>query len=177
MRNIAVSVIAMMWASLAQAQAPDISVGAGIDATHRNLRAEGEIRKRYETFVEAFNKHDAAAMAALWTRQGDHYEPDGTVAEGHEAVERLFKTEHSGAFKSATITLKIDSVWMITPNVALVNGTYQVDGVKDPNGNDVSLRKGLLTSVMLYEDGQWWVAASRTAIPIPLPWRKPPPQP
>jgi hypothetical protein len=114
----------------------------------------------------------------LWTRQGDTIEPDGTAAEGREAVEELFREEHAGAFKAASIALKIDLVWMITPNVALVNGTYAVSGVRDPAGKEISLpRKGLLTSVMLNEDGQWWVAASRTVIPIPLPWRKPPPQP
>jgi hypothetical protein len=115
-------------------------------------------------------------MAALWTRQGDHYEPDGTFVKGRAAVERLFKQEHDSAFKDATITLKIESVWMISPTVALVNGSYAIDGVRDAAGKDISLRKGLLTSVMLYEDGQWWVAASRTVIPFPLPWRQPPQQ-
>lgn len=177
MRKV-VGFLLLMWASVGLAQAPDISVGAGIDASRRNLQAEQEIRKRYEAFAVAFNKHDATAMAALWTRQGDTIEPDGTAAEGREAVEELFKEEHAGAFKAASITLKIDLVWMITPNVALVNGTYAVSGVRDGEGKEISLpRKGLLTSVMLNEDGQWWVAASRTVIPIPLPWRKPPPQP
>jgi uncharacterized protein (TIGR02246 family) len=157
------------------ALALDPSVGPGVDVRRRNLQAEAEVRQRYEEFTAAFNRHDAAAMAALWSPQGDHYEPDGTFAEGREAVRALFETSHRTGFRDATITLAIDSVWMITPNVALVNGFYTVDGVRDPDGKAVAIRKGHLTSVLLEDDGQWWVAASRATIAIPLPWRKPPP--
>jgi uncharacterized protein (TIGR02246 family) len=158
------------------AHALDPSVGAGLDASRRNLQAETEVRQRYTEFTDAFNRHDTAAMAAMWTAQGDHYEPDGSFAEGREAVRKLFEASHSTGFKTATITLNIDSVWMITPNVALVNGFYAVDGVRDPAGKEVAIRKGHLTSVLLKDEGQWWVAASRATIPVPLPWRKPPPE-
>lgn len=156
------------------APAIDPSVGAGVDTVHRNLQAEAEIRKRYEEFVDAFNAHDAKAMAALWSRQGDHYEPDGSFAEGREAVERLFAQEHASAFRNATITLTIGSVWMVTPAVGLVNGNYEVEGVRDRQGNEMAIRRGHLTSVLVKENGQWWVAASRATIPVPVPWRATP---
>jgi hypothetical protein len=60
---------------------------------------------------------------------------------------------------------------MITPRVALVNGSYQVDGVHGPQGKKVDIRRGHLTSVLLNEEGKWSVAASRTMIPAQLPWR------
>lgn len=153
------------------AAAIDPSVGAGVDTVHRNLQAEAEIRKRYEEFVAAFNAHDARAMAALWLRQGDHYEPDGSFAEGRDAIERMFAQEHESAFRNATISLTIRSVWMATPAVGMVNGTYEVEGVRDRQGNTMAIRRGLLTSVLVKEDGQWWVAASRATIPVPVPWR------
>lgn len=155
----------------AAAPAIDPSVGSGVDTVHRNLQAEAEIRKRYEEFVAAFNAHDAKGMAALWSRQGDHYEPDGSFAEGREAVARMFAQEHETAFRNATITLTIHSVWMVTPAVGLVNGTYEVEGVTDRQGNSMAIRRGLLTSVLVKEDNQWWVAASRATIPVPVPWR------
>lgn len=157
------------------AGAIDPSVGVGVDVRRRNLQAETEVRERYAEFTAAFNRHDAAAMAALWSPQGDHYEPDGSFAEGREAVQKLFEAEHRTGFREATITLDIDSVWMISPTVALVNGFYAVQGVRDPAGNEVAIRRGHLTSVLVREDDQWWVAASRATIAVPLPWRKPPP--
>jgi uncharacterized protein (TIGR02246 family) len=163
----------LVWSVAASAQAPDLGAVRGIDTSHRNLRAEAEIRQRYEEFTAAFNRHDTEAMAAMWTLQGDHYEPDGSFAEGRDAVEKLFAAEHTGAFKDATIDLSIATVWMITPNVALVNGFYRITGVRDPEGNEIAMRKGHLTSVLLANDGRWWVAASRAALPVPVPWRKP----
>jgi uncharacterized protein (TIGR02246 family) len=158
------------------AQALDPSVGVGVDVRRRNLQAESEVRQRYAEFTTAFNRHDPAAMAALWSAQGDHYEPDGSFAEGREAVRKLFEVSHNTGFKEATITLDIDSVWMITPSVALVNGFYAVQGVRGPDGTPIDIRRGHLTSVLLLDEGQWWVAASRATIAVPLPWRKPPSQ-
>jgi uncharacterized protein (TIGR02246 family) len=159
----------LVLAGTAQAQAPSVGVGKGIETAHRNLRAEAEIRKRYEEFTEAFNRHDTKAMAAMWTEHGDHYEPDGRFAEGRAAVAKLFEEEHANAFKNAKIDLSIDTVWMITPNVALVNGFYGVTGLHDLEGKEIAIRRGHLTSVLLSEDGQWWVSASRATIPVPVP--------
>lgn len=156
------------------ANAIDPAVGVGVDVRRRNLQAESEVRQRYEEFIAAFNRHDAAAMAALWSQQGDHYEPDGSFAEGREAVRKLFEAEHTTGFAEATIDLHIDSVWMISPTVALVNGFYAVEGVRGPQGDPIAIRKGHLTSVLVKDDDQWFVAASRATIPVPVPWRKQP---
>lgn len=164
----------LAWSVAANAQVPDMGTVKGIDTSHRNLRAEAEIRQRYDEFTAAFNRHDADAMAAMYTRQSDHYEPDGRFAEGREAIAKLFAEEHAGAFRDAKIDLSIDTVWMITPNVALVNGFYGVTGVRDLEGKEIAIRKGQLTSILLGQNGQWWVAASRATIPVPVPWRKPP---
>jgi len=171
-RGLIFALFVMALAS--SAAAIDAPIGAGVETSRRNLAGESEIRKRYEEFTAAFNRHDTAAMAAMYAPQGDHYEPDGSFAEGRPAVAQMFAAEHASGFENATIDLKITAVWMITPNVALVNGVYAVTNVRDGQGNAIAIRKGNLTSVMLLEDGQWWVAASRATIPVPLPWRKPP---
>lgn len=172
MRNVLLA--AALTLATGPALALDPAIGPGVETANRNLQAEADIRKRYEEFVAAFNRHDAAAMAALFTRQGDLIEPDGTSAEGRAAVQKHFESEHATAFKDATIALTIRSVWMITPNVGLVNGTYEVSGIRDLQGAAIPSRRGQLTSVMVKDDGQWWVAASRAAIPIPVPWRAQP---
>ncbi len=164
----------LVMALNSSAAAIDAPIGAGVETSRRNLAGESEVRKRYEEFTAAFNRHDTNAMSAMYAPQGDHYEPDGSFAEGRAAVAAMFAAEHATGFKDATIALKINAVWMITPNVALVNGIYAVTNVQDGQGNAIAIRKGHLTSVMLLENGQWWVAASRATIPVPLPWRKSP---
>jgi len=136
-----------------------------------DLDNEVAIRQLYDGFTAAWNDHDAPSMAQFWAFDGDHLEPDGRRVEGRAAVEKLFAAEQGGAFKNSRLLLTIESVWLITPNVALVNGTYRVEGVEAPDGSKLDIRQGFLTSVLVKESDRWWVAASRSMIPAKLPWR------
>ena len=107
----------------------------------------------------------------MYAIDGDLMEPDGATAKGRQEVERHYTDEHAMAFKNTELKLTVDSVWFVTGEVALVDGTYLVVGAVDPNGQPLPPRKGLLTSVLIKEDGTWHLAASRSMIPIPLPWR------
>lgn len=168
-------VVAVLWmAGLAAAQttAPKAYPGAGGPRT--DLANDSAIRKLYAEFVAAWNAHDAPKMASFWTIDGDTREPDGAVAKGRDEVEKHFAAEHAAAFKDTEIKLTIDSVWFVSGDVALVDGAYVVLNAVDPNGQPLPPRKGLLSSVLIREDGTWRVAASRSMIPIPLPWRPKP---
>jgi uncharacterized protein (TIGR02246 family) len=153
----------------AQDPTPKARVGAGGPRT--DLINDEEIRKLYAQFVTAWNAHDPKKMASFWAIDGDTMEPDGVTAKQRVEVEKHFAEEHSGPFKKTELKLTIDSVWFASADVAMVDGTYMVIGAVDPNGYPLAPRKGLLTSVLIKEDGQWRVAASRSMIPIPLPWR------
>lgn len=134
---------------------------------------EATIRKLYDEFEAAWNRHDTNKMASMWAIDGDHLEPDGKVAKGRGEVETLFKNQHATVFKGTHLDLKIDSVWFITSNVALVDGTYDLAGVTTPDGKVLEPRKGHLTSVLMQEqDQKWWIAASRLMIPVSLPYKK-----
>jgi len=141
-----------------------------------NLRSdnanEEQVRKLYDGFAAAWNRHDAKTMAAMYAIDGDYLDPDGRMARGREEVEKLFTAGHAVIFAKSHLTLKVDSVWFITSQVALLDGSYDVTGVRDPDGKALPPRKGHLTSVLLKERGQWEIAASRLMVPVPLPYRK-----
>lgn len=153
----------------AQPATPKAKPGAGGPSS--DLANDAVIRKLYGEFAAAWNVHDPHQMASMYAIDGDVMEPDGATAKGREEVEKHFAEEHAAAFKSTEIKLTIDSVFFLTGDVALVDGTYMVLGAVDPNGQALPPRKGLLTSVLIKEHGTWHVAASRSMIPIPLPWR------
>jgi len=134
---------------------------------------DAAIRNLYEQFVSSWNKHDVANMAKMWTIDGDHVEPDGHVAKGRAEVEKLLTAQHQSVFKTSQLKLQIDSIWFITADVALVDGTYEVTGVQDPEGKEIPPRYGRLTSVFLKEGGAWSIAADRLMIPAALPYKKP----
>ena len=90
----------------------------------------------------------------------------------HPEVRALFAKQHEVVFAKTKLTLTVASVWFISEEVALVDGSYSITGIVDPKGTEIPERKGLLTSVLLKEKGKWWIAASRLMIPAPLPWRR-----
>jgi|SRR5215468_1408458 len=151
------------------ATTPKARPGAG--GPRSDLANDDAIRKAYADFIAAWNVHDPHKMAAMYTIDGDILEPDGATAKGRAEVEKHYTEEHAVAFKNTELKLTVDSVWFVTGDVALVDGTYLVVGAVDPNGQPLPPRKGLLTSVLIKEDGVWHIAASRSMIPIPLPWR------
>lgn len=153
----------------AQSTTPRPHPGAGGPKT--DLAHEKEIRQLYAEFTAAWNAHDPKKMASFWTVDGDLIEPDGMVAKGRGEVEKHFAEEQSTAMKESELKLVVDSVWFVTWDVALVDGSYVVLNARDPNGQPLPPRKGLVTAVVLHEGDQWHVAASRSMIPIPLPWR------
>src|SRR5690606_23022601 len=93
------------------------------------LKAEKEIRAQYQQFTEAWNRHDADAIGKMWIAEGDHLEPDGRGVRGQESVAALFKEQLATVFKKTTLALAIDSVWLVTPDVALADGPYTLEGV------------------------------------------------
>jgi uncharacterized protein (TIGR02246 family) len=153
----------------AQSDTPKPHPGAG--GPRSDLANEAMIRKLYADFIAAWNAHDPKKMASYWALDGDTIEPDGMVAKGRAELEKHFAEEQATAMKDSTLKLTVDAVWFVTADVALVDGTYVVLNAHDPNGQPLPPRKGLVSSVVIHEEGTWHVAASRSMIPIPLPWR------
>ena len=156
-----------------------VLVAAGVQAAGAfggvpasDVANEKLIRKLYATFVEDWNAHRVNEMADLWAIDGDQVDPDGRIVKGREEVRALFAKQHEVVFAKTKLTLTVNTVWFITEDVALVDGSYAISGIVDPKGAKIPERKGLLTSVFLKEKGKWWIAASRLMIPAPLPWRR-----
>ena len=164
MKKVAIIALLIALCGAAAAQAPPGSMPS-------DQAREAEIRKVYATWVEAWNRHDVPAMSAIWALDGDMLEPDGRHADKRSGVAKLFEEEHTSVFKTARMKLAIDSVWFIKDDVALADGTYELDGVRGPEGKDLPTRKGHFSTVWLRENGKWWVTANRTMIPVQLIWR------
>lgn len=150
---------------------PSKDLKPGIAGPRSDVPQEEAIRRLYAEFMDAWNRHDVKTMAGMWAPDGDHQEPDGRHAKGRKEVEKLLMEEHEGVFKNSRLALTIDGVWFITSSLALVDGKYELVGVTGAEKKEIPPRKGNLTSILLNEGGRWWVAASRTMIPVPLVWR------
>lgn len=163
--------VAAGFASFAAPEAHAFGLGGGTTA---DVKSEKAIRALYADFAGDWNKHDVAKLAARWAIDGDHVEPDGTIAKGRDQVAALLTKQHASVFRNSTLKLTVGTVWMMSDTVGLVDGTYELSGATLPDGTAVPTRKGMLTSVLLLDKSSWAIAASRLMIPTVLPYKAKP---
>jgi uncharacterized protein (TIGR02246 family) len=110
---------------------------------------EAAIRKAAASYVEAFNKHDAEAMANQWS-------PDAVYlnrSTGEEVVGRAAIAEQFTAlFKDQPelkLEVSVESVQFVSPNVAIERGTARL---LTPNEEPEEIE---YSAVDVKRDGQW----------------------
>jgi uncharacterized protein (TIGR02246 family) len=119
------------------------------------------LQKRAESFVAAFNKGDAKALAAHWAADGDFMDETGKHVKGRKAIEKAlqhFFTENKGL----KLRINIGSVRLISPTLAIEDGT--TDAI--PADGSVPNR-ARYTIVHVKKDGEWYLASVREAAYTP----------
>jgi uncharacterized protein (TIGR02246 family) len=123
----------------------------------KNPEAAAALVKKAESFVAAFHKGDAKAVAAHWTADGDYTSQTGKTMKGRDAIEKAF----TGLFADTQgLKLRIDSLSLrfVTPEVAIEDG---VTSVLPPDGAPPS--RARYTIVHVKRDGEWYLSSVRDA--------------
>jgi len=110
---------------------------------------EAAIRKSAASYMEAFNKHDAKALADLWSPDAVYLNRStGEEVVGREAISEQFTT----LFKTQpTVKLEVNvtSVQFVSPNVAIERGTAKFFS---PNAEPDEIE---YSAVDVKRDGKW----------------------
>ena len=109
-----------------------------------------------QLFVEAFNRGDAAAIAAMWTADGDYIDELGTRVVGRAAIQQAyakFFADHPGA----QINVVVDRVQQLGADTLLEDGHSQL---LDPAGWAPQSR---YSTVHVQQAGNWLMASVREA--------------
>jgi uncharacterized protein (TIGR02246 family) len=115
---------------------------------------ESAIRQAAKAFVDAYDKGDANAVAAHWATDGEYAVGPKTV-KGRENIAKLYR-EELRAHPGSKMDVKISSVRMLAPTVALEEGTASVSG--SPNGPASS---SAYSAVHVKQGGKWLMASVR----------------
>jgi uncharacterized protein (TIGR02246 family) len=86
---------------------------------------EAAIRKAIASYVEAFNRADAKAVAAHWTPSGEFVTPGGEALKGRDAIQREFEA-YFGETKSAKVEVTSPVIRFISPGVAVEEGSARL---------------------------------------------------
>jgi uncharacterized protein (TIGR02246 family) len=110
---------------------------------------EAAIRAAVQAYVDAYNKGDAAALAALWAPAAVYTNPaSGEQVAGREAIEEQFAAIFADDAKPK-LEATSDSIRFISPNVALEQGTARVIR---PEGEP---EESTYSAVYIKLDGAW----------------------
>lgn len=124
---------------------------------------EAAIRKAWQDYVAAWNKHDTRLLTGFFTEDVDRRTDDGRVSDGRAAtladIERFFGTN-----KDLTgVSLQVD-IRFLTRDVAVMDARDDLRSTSIP-GEPVQTNH---TSIFVRKNGRWLTAAIRG-------WRIPPP--
>ena len=116
---------------------------------------EQAVRQVTQNFVKAFNAGNAEKAAALFFSGAELIDDAGNVHKGAAAIKdvlgRFFEK-----FPGATSTMTADSVWMVSPGLAIEEGR-RVVSTKDDKPSAATR----YTFVMIKQQGEWKIASGR----------------
>lgn len=116
---------------------------------------ETAVHESARSFAEAYNRHDAKAIAGGFTASAEFVTEEGTVLAGREAIERHFQSVFSASPK-ASVGIRVEATRAIAPNAAIEEGT-----VESSAGPDDVPQYSRYVAVHVKQEGRWLVARAR----------------
>lgn len=136
-----------------QAKAGEKGSKKGATAAPAMAADEQAIRDGAAAFVKAYNEHDAQAIAQLFALRAEFTDEDGNLIRGREAIAQDF-AEFFKQYPQCQIEVRVDSVRLLTPNIAIEEGTVHGRPVPDEPQNISSY-----VAVHVKVEGQWLIGS------------------
>jgi uncharacterized protein (TIGR02246 family) len=126
------------------------------------------IIKSSHDFEVAFNNHDAKGLAALFLPNGEFTNVVGAQAKGRKAIEEFHAPLFEGkpgffSFKNSTLKNEIPKISVLKADIASVDVLWTMDKCILPDGSESKNRRGLITLLMVKENGKWSIAIMHNA--------------
>ncbi len=130
-----------------------------------NAADEKDIRAISVQLQDAWNKADPKMLADLFLTDGDYISSTGRTARGRDEVEKAFAQQWAGIYKKTKIAVNVTNTRFVRRDVAIVDGTFEVSGMKNPAGKALPARSGLSSIVAVKKGDRWYMAALRGMVP------------
>jgi uncharacterized protein (TIGR02246 family) len=117
------------------------------------------LHKAADEFVTAYNNKDSAAIAALFTEDGEMTDVTGKdLTSGREQIKTRYERIFSG--DPAAIAIEVHSVRVVAPNIAIEDGTIHLT----PSGDENAPPRSTTYTAVLAKNphGIWQIASTRS---------------
>ncbi len=144
-----------------------LAAGSGPAAFAQRADDEAAIRRNLEQFTTAWNKGDAKALASLYDVNGAITSASGHTVQGRDALEKSFAEGFGAANKGSRMTAIVGTIRFLKPDVAVVEGVWELRGIRAADGKETPLVKGLSLAVYVNKGREWLLAVGQTMLPAP----------
>ena len=132
-----------------------VAIAPGLPAQQPD---EAAVRAVVKQYMDARERRDARALEALFTSDADQHTTAGEWRKGRAAV--VPGSLESSQRNAGARTIRVETVRFITPDVAIVDGPYEIDP-----GAGANVRRMWTTVVVARGTDGWRIAAIRNMIP------------
>lgn len=147
-----------LTAVLAVAGSPGILLAQEKDAALEKLVAD---------WTAAYGRADTAALAQLYTPDAIRVTQQGAT-KGRAEIQKEFESNFKGLWKGTTIKIDLGEVRPLGPDVAVVEGTFEISGLTGPDGEPMPM-SGRYLNTVVKKDGAWLLASNAALPPGNLP--------
>jgi uncharacterized protein (TIGR02246 family) len=127
---------------------------------------DARIRQLQTAQADAWNRHDAAAYAALFTEDGDCVNVLGWWWKGRAEIEKQLTAAFAFVFHESQLTITETSVRLLTPAIAITHVRWTMSGAKTPPGMNEP-KEGIQTQVLKKISGQWLIQSFQNTNGMP----------
>jgi uncharacterized protein (TIGR02246 family) len=124
---------------------------AGTDEPSAKEEKQDAATERRTSFIAAYDKGDAKAIAGFWSPDATYVDADGHEYRGRPAIEKLYEKVFE-ASKGAKLAIHSTSSKALSPDVILNEGITEVTV---PGGGPPTAEK--FTAVLVKKDGEWFL--------------------
>ena len=135
-------------------------------ASHATTSDDAGIRQLQVQQADAWNRHDAAAYAALFTEDGDCVNVLGWWWKGRAEIQKQLTAAFAFVFRESQLTVTETTVRFLTPAIAVAHVRWTMSGAKTPPGMPEP-KQGIEIQVLQKKAGHWLIESFQNTNGIP----------
>jgi uncharacterized protein (TIGR02246 family) len=117
-----------------------------------------EVESVAHRLIEAWNRHDPHAFAAVFAADAEFTNVFGMQATGRGKIEQFHAPIFETMFKDSHLSADSVRSRLVRPDVATLDLRWSMTGARDPIGNEWPRRRGLISVVATRDHDEWLIA-------------------
>jgi uncharacterized protein (TIGR02246 family) len=119
------------------------------------------VKEIINSYAKAWNFYNARALSALFSEDADFVMVMGIWLRGREEIERNHAELFSTVMRNSCLSFTDTKIKFLKPDIAIVHITWEIVGQVTPFGEQLPLRLGILSCVMMEQDGKWKIHSAQ----------------